>query len=158
MVRDSAVFDPVLLAVMANRVDAAVREMTSTVVLTACSSVIGMARDFSCSVLTADHQILSAAEGIPAHVFGGNLQAAKLVEMHPDLKEGDAFLNNDPYSGNSHPADHTFLVPVFHEGVHIFTTALSADAIEPLMIREPARPDAPADGGIESESTPRTNP
>jgi N-methylhydantoinase B len=117
-------FDPVLLAVMANRVDAIVREMTSTVVMTACSSVIGMARDFSCSVLTADHQILSAAEGLPVHTFGGGLQSKNLVALHPDLKEGDAYLNNDPYTGNSHPADHTFLVPVFHDGQHIFTTAV----------------------------------
>ncbi|CAM2188068.1 Hydantoinase B/oxoprolinase family protein [Paraburkholderia sacchari] len=115
-------FDPVLLAVMANRIDAIVREMTSTVTLTACSSVIGMARDFSCSILTAGHEILSAAEGLPVHVFGGNLQSEKLVEIHPDMKKGDAFLNNDPYSGNSHAADHTFIVPVFHEGRHVFTT------------------------------------
>jgi N-methylhydantoinase B len=117
-------FDPVLLAVMANRIDAIVREMTSTVVLTACSSVIGMARDFSCAILTADHDILSAAEGLPVHTFGGNLQGRKLVEIHPDMKEGDAFLNNDPYTGNSHAADHTFLVPVFHDGRHVFTTVV----------------------------------
>jgi N-methylhydantoinase B len=116
--------DPVLLAVMANRVDAIVREMTSTVILTACSSVIGMARDFSCSILSADHQVVSAAEGLPVHTFGGSLQGEKLVELHPNLREGDAFLNNDPYTGNSHAADHTFLVPVFHDGAHIFTTAV----------------------------------
>ncbi|WP_192564468.1 hydantoinase B/oxoprolinase family protein [Pseudomonas gozinkensis] len=117
-------FDPVQLAVMANRIDAIVREMTSTVVLTACSSVIGMARDFSCAILTADHELLSAADGLPVHTFGGSLQGKHLEKAHPDLREGDAFLNNDPYSGNSHPADHTFLVPVFHEGKHVFTTAV----------------------------------
>ena len=122
---DTHTFDPVLLAVMANRMDAIVREMTSTVVLTACSSVIGMARDFSCSILTAENDILSAADGLPVHSFGGNLQGVKLKEYHgSDLREGDAFLNNDPYSGNSHAADHTFLVPVFHEGEHVFTTVV----------------------------------
>ncbi|MXN17731.1 hydantoinase B/oxoprolinase family protein [Pseudooceanicola sp. GBMRC 2024] len=117
-------FDPVLLAVMANRLDAIVREMTSTVLLTASSSVIGMARDFSCTILSAEDEILSAADGVPVHVFGGNLQSARLKQVHPDMKEGDAFLNNDPYSGNSHAADHTFLVPVFHEGRHVFTAAV----------------------------------
>ena len=117
-------FDPVLLAVMANRIDAIVREMTNAVVLTACSSVIRMARDFSCAILTADHHILSAADGLPVHTFGGNLQGAKLLEAHPVLEEGDAFLNDDPYSGNSHAADHTFLVPVFFEGQHVFTTVV----------------------------------
>jgi N-methylhydantoinase B len=123
-VENTRKLDTVLLAVMANRIDAIVREMTSTVVLTACSSVIGMARDFSCSILTADHQLLSAAEGLPVHVFGGHLQSEKLLEIHPNLKEGDAFLNNDPYTGNSHAADHTFLVPVFHQGRHVFTTSV----------------------------------
>ena len=117
-------FDPVLLAVMANRMDAIVREMTSTVVLTASSSVIGMARDFSCAILSADHEIMSAADGVPVHVFGANLQSRILKETHPEMKEGDAFLNNDPYSGNSHAADHTFMVPVFFEGEHIFTATV----------------------------------
>jgi N-methylhydantoinase B len=119
-------FDPILLAIMANRVDAIVREMTNTVVLTARSSVIGMARDFSCSILTNKHEIFSAAEGLPVHIFGSNLQGASLGRIHPDFKEGDAFLHNDPYNGNTHPADHTILVPVFHAGEHIFTTVVKA--------------------------------
>ena len=45
---------------------------------------------------------------------------------HPDFREGDAYLHNDPYDGNSHAADHTFLVPVFFEGEHFFTTAVKA--------------------------------
>lgn len=119
-------FDPVLLAIMANRIDAIVREMTNTVVLTARSSVIGMARDFSCSILTSDHDIFSAAEGLPVHIFGSNLQGRSIEKFHPDFKEGDAFLHNDPYNGNTHPADHTILVPVFHEGEHVFTTVVKA--------------------------------
>lgn len=123
---ETGVFDPILLAVMANRVDAIVREMTNTVVLTARSSVIGMARDFSCSILTSRHEIFSAAEGLPVHIFGSNLQGQSIARLHPDFKDGDAFLHNDPYNGNTHPADHTILVPVFHEGEHIFTTVVKA--------------------------------
>jgi N-methylhydantoinase B len=124
--REIEEFDPVLLAIMANRVDAIVREMTNTVVLTARSSVIGMARDFSCSILTNQHEIFSAAEGLPVHIFGSNLQGASLERIHPDFKEGDAFLHNDPYNGNTHPADHTILVPVFHAEQHVFTTVVKA--------------------------------
>ena len=58
-------FDPVELAIMGNRIEAIVREMTNTVVLTARSSVIGMARDFSCAIVTDDNQLLGAAEGLP---------------------------------------------------------------------------------------------
>lgn len=119
-------FDPVELAIMGNRIEAIVREMTNTVVLTARSSVIGMARDFSCAIVTDDSQLLGAAEGLPVHIFGINLQAEAMRRLHPDLKEGDAFLHNDPYLGNSHPADHCTLVPVFFEGEHFFTAAVKA--------------------------------
>ncbi|WP_339114586.1 hydantoinase B/oxoprolinase family protein [Thioclava sp. GXIMD2076] len=117
-------FDPVDLAIMGNRLDAIVREMTSTVILTANSSVIGMARDFSCSILSADHDIIGVAEALPVHAFGSNLQGQAMADYHPDFREGDAFLNNDPYNGNTHAADHTILVPVFWEGEHLFTTVV----------------------------------
>ncbi len=39
-----------------------------------------------------------------------------MTELHPDFAEGDAFLHNDPYLGNTHPADHAILVPVFVDG------------------------------------------
>ncbi|WP_138468826.1 hydantoinase B/oxoprolinase family protein [Poseidonocella sp. HB161398] len=117
-------FDPVELAIMGNRLDAIVREMTSTVILTANSSVIGMARDFSCSILSADHDIIGVAEALPVHAFGSNLQGQAMAEFHPGFREGDAFLNNDPYNGNTHAADHTILVPVFFEGAHLFTSVV----------------------------------
>lgn len=117
-------FDPVQLAIMGNRLDAIVREMTNTVILTANSSVIGMARDFSCSILSSDHDIVGVADALPVHAFGSNLQGQAMVEHHPDIRPGDAFLNNDPYSGNTHAADHTILVPVFVEGQHMFTTVV----------------------------------
>ena len=118
--------DQVQLAVMANRLDAILREMTETVLLTARSSVIGMARDFSCGIVSAADEVLAIAAGLPMHVFGGSLQSASLKRNHPEFREGDAFVHNDPYDGNSHPADHTILVPVFHEGEHVFTVTVKA--------------------------------
>jgi N-methylhydantoinase B len=117
---------PVLLPVMANRMDAVCREMTNTMLLAARSSVIGMARDFSCAVITSDNQVLAVAEGFPIHVWGTNIQSKSMQDLHPDYAEGDAYLHNDPYLGNTHPADHTILVPVFHEGEHFFTVAVKA--------------------------------
>ncbi|HJN61416.1 MAG TPA: hydantoinase B/oxoprolinase family protein, partial [Alphaproteobacteria bacterium] len=59
-------------------------------------------------------------------VFGMHLQTASMKKHHPDFREGDAFLDNDPYVGNSHAADHTILVPVFYEGEHFFTVGVKA--------------------------------
>lgn len=119
-------FDPILTAILANRLDGIVREMTTTLLRSARSAVINSGRDFSCAIATADNELLVCAEGIPVHIFGVQLQAADVLSAHPDVAEGDAFLDNNPYGGNSHAADHAILVPVFVEGEHMFTAVAKA--------------------------------
>jgi N-methylhydantoinase B len=119
-------FDPVLLSVLANAFDGIVREMTNGLLRSARSSVINTARDFSCSILTADNELLASAEGCPVHVFGSEPLGVAMRELHGDLAPGDAFLHNDPYRGNSHAADHAVLVPIFVDGRHVFTGVAKA--------------------------------
>ncbi|MGE0038280.1 MAG: hydantoinase B/oxoprolinase family protein [Xanthobacteraceae bacterium] len=120
-------FDPYVTAIIANRVDGIIREMTNTLLRAARSAVINSARDFSCAICTADNQLLASAEGLPIHVFGASMQTKAMTDIHAgDLKEGDCYLHNDPYLGNSHAADHAFLVPVFVDGEHMFTTVAKA--------------------------------
>ena len=119
-------FDPVLLAVLANRLDGIVREMTNTLLRTGRSAILNTARDFSCSLVTVDNQLLSAAEGLPIHVIGSQLLTKSMNRHHPEIREGDAFLHNDPYDGNTHHADHTILVPIFFEGEHVLTAVAKA--------------------------------
>jgi N-methylhydantoinase B len=118
--------DPTLMAVLAHRFEAIVREMTNTLFRTGRSSIINMARDFSCSIITAEDELFAAAEGLQVHVLGAGLQTRSMRELHPDLREGDAYLHNDPILGNTHTADHTILVPVFVEGEHLFTASAKA--------------------------------
>ena len=122
----TAVADPVQTAVLANRFDGIVREMSNTLLRAARSTVIAAAKDFSCAILTADDQLVTAADGLPVHVFGAALQSKAMRELHDDLAAGDAFLHNDPYLGNSHAADHALLAPVFIDGVHRFTVCAKA--------------------------------
>lgn len=117
---------PIVTAVIANRMDGIVREISNTLLKAARSGVINSARDFSCSIVTSDHQLLSAAEGLPVHIFGSHLQCENMAKTHPGFREGDAFLHNDPYTGNTHAADHTTLVPVFHDKQHLFTVCVKA--------------------------------
>lgn len=115
--------DPVLMTVMANRLDGIVREMTNTLLRAARSAVISSARDFSCCIVTGDDELLAPAEGLPVHIFGCHIQTANMRRYHEgDIRRGDAYLDNDPYGGNTHPADHTYMVPVFWEGEHLFTS------------------------------------
>lgn len=118
--------DSALLAVIANRFDCICREMTNTLLRSGRSAVLNMARDFSCSLVTGDNQLLAAAEGLPVHVFGSQFLTQAMCNLHADLREGDAFLHNDVYLGNTHSADHTILVPVFVGGEHMFTACAKA--------------------------------
>ncbi|MGV9713723.1 hydantoinase B/oxoprolinase family protein [Gordonia sp. NPDC003424] len=120
-------FDPYVTAIIANRIDGIVREMTYTLLRAARSAVISSARDFSCSIVTADNELLASAEGLPIHIFGSHMQSKAMTDFHgDDIREGDAYLHNDPYTGGTHAADHTVLVPVFFEGEHLFTTVAKA--------------------------------
>ena len=123
---EGAGLDAALLAVIANRLDSICREMTNTLLRSGRSAVLNMARDFSCSLVTGDNQMLASAEGLPVHVFGSQFLSEAMCNLHPNLTEGDAFLHNDVYLGNTHSADHTILVPVFVDGEHLFTCCAKA--------------------------------
>ena len=119
-------FDPLLLSVLANRFDSICREMTYTLLKAGRSTVISVARDFSCSLVTADNRLLAAPESLPVHVFGSHLVTESMCRLHPTLEPGDAYLHNDPYDGNTHAADHTIIVPVIIDGIHVFSACAKA--------------------------------
>ena len=116
-----------LTPVLANRFETIGREMNNTLLRTARSGVLGIARDFSCAIVTAADELLVSSAAIPSHAFGVGYLTETMSKFHgDDLREGDAFLHNSPYHGNSHPADHTILVPVFFEGEHVLTMCAKA--------------------------------
>ena len=120
--------DLVTLALLNNRFEGVARKMANTLLRTGRSGVLNIARDFSCCIVTADAELLVANEGLPIHVLSGpDLMAKVMKEYCPALKCGDAFINNSPYHGCSHAADHTILVPVIDEdGRHRFTVLAKA--------------------------------
>jgi N-methylhydantoinase B len=120
--------DAVQMAVIQSRLEATVRAMINTLLRSARSGILAVARDFSCCVLTADDELLAWAESIPIHVMRGpDIISGWMKKWHPDLKRGDAFLHNSPYHGNSHAADWCLLIPVIDDdGVHRFTVFAKA--------------------------------
>jgi N-methylhydantoinase B len=126
--RAAAEFDPVALAVITSRIDGIVRRMTNVLFRTARSSVLNTARDFSCAVVTREHELLATAESLPIHVMSGpDLVSEWLAELHPQLRAGDAYLHNSPYHGNSHAGDHCIVVPVIDaDGEHHLTAFIKA--------------------------------
>lgn len=120
--RDTAAprIDPFLMSVLASRFEAIIREMTNTVMKASRSAVIKNARDMSCGLLTYDHRLVSVEEGIPIHITALDLTTRPITEFFDDIEEGDAFINNCPYTGTTHHADITICVPVFVDGEPLF--------------------------------------
>jgi len=120
--------DGVKLAILNNRFEGITRKMANTLLRTGRSGVLNIARDFSCCIVTAGCELLSTNDGLPIHVLSGpDIMARWMKEFHPVLKRGDAFLNNSPYHGCSHAADHTILMPVLDDaGAHRFTVVVKA--------------------------------
>jgi N-methylhydantoinase B len=115
--------DGIQLAILSARFDGIARKMANTLHRTGRSGILTIARDFSCVVLTARHELLATAESLPIHVLRGpDTMARTMADYHKILKRGDAYLHNSPYHGCTHPADHSILVPIIDDdGVHRFT-------------------------------------
>jgi N-methylhydantoinase B len=116
------------LAILNHRIEGINKKMANTIMRTGRSGVLNRARDFSVCILTRDCQLLSSAEALPIHTLSGpDMMARTMVEFHPRLKQGDAYIHNSPYHGNSHAADQGILVPVLDEsGAHRFTVVVKA--------------------------------
>ncbi len=108
--------DGVQMAILSSRMESIARKMQNTLFRTARSGVLNTAHDFSCVILTANCELLAAAESLPIHIMiGPDLICKTILKYHPKMKKGDAFLHNSPYEGNSHAADHCMVVPIFDE-------------------------------------------
>lgn len=118
--------EPYLMAVLSSRINAITIEMINTVLRTARSQVLSVARDFSTALLDQNGNVIAAPLGIPVHCANMGLMAEHLFN-HPDgIKEGDVFLNNSPYHGNTHPADYTYIAPIFVDGDLMFFSLVRA--------------------------------
>lgn len=126
--QDGSRIDPVTLALLNHRFEGVARKMANTLLRTGRSGVLNIARDFSCCIVTADCDLLAVNEGLPIHVLSGpDIMARTMKDHAPSLQRGDAFINNSPYHGCSHAADHTILVPVIDDdGRHRFTVLAKA--------------------------------
>lgn len=116
----SSGFDPLLLAVLSNRMESIVREMSNIVKKASRSTAITNARDFSCGLLTFDHRLICVEDAMPVHVTAMDLSTRPVTELFNDVQAGDAFFSNSPYHGGTHHADMTLCVPVYLDGEPLF--------------------------------------
>ncbi len=120
--------DPVTLEVIRNALLAVTGEMKNIIVRTAVSPLWKDAGDVSCGILTVDAESVAQGRGdIPAHLATMPFALKGILERVPleKIEEGDALIQNDPYSGgNTHLPDYTVAVPVFADGEVICFTAV----------------------------------
>jgi N-methylhydantoinase B len=110
--------DPILLEVLRNRLDAIADEMELTLLRSAASPIVKEGLDASAALFTVRGETIAQAAAIPIHLGALQLAAQRIVRAFPppSMREGDAFLLNDPYDGGTHLPDITLAVPVWADG------------------------------------------
>ncbi|WP_419945530.1 hydantoinase B/oxoprolinase family protein [Candidatus Poriferisodalis sp.] len=107
--------DPVVLAVMQNRLDQISRHMGWVMTRTARSTIFSQSHDFSCFVTTPDGTLVANADGIPIHTGGGGFAVRALLAKYGGrINPEDVFLLSDPYvAGGNHLPDWVIARPIF---------------------------------------------
>ena len=110
--------DPILLEVLRNRLDAIADEMEVTLLKSAASPIVKEGLDASAALFNIHGETIAQAAAIPIHLGALQFAAQRIVRAFPPelMRDGDAFLLNDPYDGGTHLPDITMAVPVFADG------------------------------------------
>ena len=110
--------DPVVLALMQNRLDQITRHMGWVMTRTARSTIFSQSHDFSCFITTPDGTLVANADGIPIHTGGGGFAVRALIRRFGDrLNPGDVFVLSDPYvAGGNHLPDWVISRPIWVTG------------------------------------------
>ena len=106
--------DPVTLEVVGNYLVGAVREMGTTLMRTAYSTLIREQMDCSTALFDPAGQLIAQADHVPSHQGTLSL-AAKTLLGTMSLDPGDVVIFNHPYRGGTHHPDIMIFKPVFHE-------------------------------------------
>ena len=94
---------------------AAAEEMGVSLMRSAFSPNIKERRDFSCALFDGDGRMIAQAAHLPVHLGSAPLSVAAARAAF-EMREGDAVLLNDPYTGGTHLPDLTLVSPVFLSG------------------------------------------
>jgi N-methylhydantoinase B len=111
----TAAFDNIGLEVFRSRLQATAEEGAITIERTAISPVISESRDYSCTLLEPNGDLIVAG-GSLTHHFGvcGHAVRTTLQRYEGTIRPGDMFFANDPHDGGGlHAQDVLIQLPVF---------------------------------------------
>jgi N-methylhydantoinase B len=126
-----AEIDPITFSVVLSRFSAIATEMTLTLERSAWTSILALARDFSCAIYDTVPRQVAMQDGLPIHTTSMQLLVGSIAKaFEGDVYEGDVFLSNDPYSGNTHVGDLVAAAPVFADGELRFWSVAKAHQMD----------------------------
>lgn len=137
--------DPITFSVMLSRFENTANEMTLTLEYTAWTSILALARDYSCAIYDAQPRQICMFDALPIHTTSMHLVLAEIHRtFEGEIHEGDMFMCNAPYRQNTHVGDVVTAEPVFAEGRHMFWSVtkghqLDVGAFVPSSVAPPAK-------------------
>lgn len=111
--------DPITVEVVRHKLDGIANEMESTLFRSAFSTIVKEARDASASLFTINGETLAQAIAIPIHLTTLIPMVQAALDAYPldTMKDGDAYIFNDPYTaGGTHLPDFAVVTPIFAQG------------------------------------------
>ena len=111
-------FDPILLEILKNQVQALTEEMGITLARTARSTYVKDAADFATALANLNGKFFAYPDRMGVSGFL-DLDCGVAIRKVPDLEPGDIIITNHPYlSGglSTHMPDLQLIKPYFHEG------------------------------------------
>lgn len=107
------------LQIMWNRLIAVVGEQAQVLIRTAFSPIVRECGDISAGIFDLKGRMLAqAVTGTPGHVNSMAEAVKHFIRHFPldTMREGDAFITNDPWMGTGHLNDFVITTPAFHDG------------------------------------------
>ena len=103
---------------MRHKLDGIANEMQSTLLRSSFSPIVKEGLDASASLFTPDGTTLAQSCSIPIHLATLIPAVAAVLQAYPTatMRDGDAFILNDPYAGGTHLPDIAVIMPVCHHG------------------------------------------
>jgi len=109
--------DPITFSVILNRFNAIANEMTLTLEQSAWTPILALCRDFSCAVYDHQQRQVAMYDALPIHTTSLKIVLTEIARTFEDaINDGDVFMCNDPYRGNTHVGDVVTALPVFIGG------------------------------------------
>lgn len=112
-------FDAIAMEIFTNRLLSITENMAINMMRASFSTQIKERRDFSVGLFDEQGRLLAQGTHIPLHLGSlmGSMRAVLDAYSVSEMREGDAFICNDPYlAGGTHLPDISVVTPVFIDG------------------------------------------